>query len=87
MPFCQGVPLSLKALKPKDYPENPKTLGEHLRKHRRELGLLQREVTEQMGVAVETVINWEKDWTRPVPAQFKPVLDFLGYDPMPLRPR
>ncbi|MBL6614572.1 MAG: helix-turn-helix transcriptional regulator [Reyranella sp.] len=72
-----------KAKKPKDYPENPKTLGEHLRKRRRELGLLQREVAGQMGIAVETLINWEKDRTRPVAAQFRPVIDFLGYDPSP----
>jgi transcriptional regulator with XRE-family HTH domain len=57
------------------------TLGEHLRRRRRELGLLQREAAERMGVSAETVGSWEKGKTRPVPAQFRPVVAFLGYDP------
>jgi len=44
VPFCWGVPLRLKSLRPKDYPEMPRTLGQHLKKRRRKLGLLQREV-------------------------------------------
>lgn len=83
MPFCQGVPLTLKSPKARDYSETPATLGEHIKKRRRELGLLQREVANQLGVAVETLINWEKDRTRPVVAQFRPVIAFLGYDPSP----
>jgi len=61
-------------MKPRDYSDRPRTLGEHLKKRRRELGLLQREVAAQLGVAVETLINWEKDRTRPVAAQFRPVI-------------
>jgi len=81
--FLSGVPLSLKALRPKDYSETPQTLGEHLRKRRKELGLLQREAAERMGVSTETVLNWEKDKTRPVPSQFRPLVVFLGFDPTP----
>lgn len=83
VPFCQGVPLVAKAQKPKDYSETPATLGEHLKKRRRELGLLQREAAVQMGVSAETVANWEKDKTKPVPSQFKRVIAFLGQDPSP----
>lgn len=83
MPFCQGVPLRLKSQKPKDYSETPQTLGEHLKKRRRELGLLQREAGERMGVSAETLANWEKDKTKPIPSQFKPVVAFLDYDPTP----
>lgn len=60
MPFCQRVPLTFKSQKPKDYSETPQTLGEHLKKRRRELSLLQREAAKKMGVVVETLINWEK---------------------------
>lgn len=77
------MPLTLKALRKKDYSEAPQTLGEHLKKRRKELGLLQREAGERMGVTKETVANWEKDRTKPVPSQFKPVVAFLGYDPTP----
>lgn len=77
------MPLTLKARKPKDYSEDPQTLGEHLKKRRRELGLLQREAAARLGVSTETVVNWEKGRTEPVAVQFRPVVAFLGYDPTP----
>ena len=83
MPFVPGVPLTFKVLRPKDYSENPQTLGAHLKKRRRELGLLQREAAERMDILTETFANWEKDKTEPVAAQFRPVVEFLGYDPSP----
>ncbi len=75
--------MTFKALRPKDYSENPHTLGAHLKKRRRELGLLQREAAERMDILTETFANWEKDKTEPVAAQFRPVVTFLGYDPFP----
>ena len=81
MPFCRQTPLTLKALRAKDYSEDPKTLGQHLKKRRRELGLLQREAAIRLGVSTETVVNWETGRTEPVPAQFRPIVTFLGYDP------
>jgi DNA-binding transcriptional regulator YiaG len=84
VPFCRQTPLTLKALRAKDYPEEPQTLGEHLKKRRRKLGLLQREAAERMGIQRDTYVNWEKDKTMPVASQFRPVVAFLGYDPMPV---
>jgi len=52
-------------------------------KRRRELGLYQREAAAQMGILTETYANWEKDKTSPVTSQFRPVMEFLGYDPTP----
>src|SRR5258708_33464646 len=83
VPFCGWAPLTVKAQKQRDYSEDPQNLGEHLKKRRKELGLLQREAGERMGVSAETVANWEKDKTKPVATQFRPVLAFLGYDPTP----
>ena len=82
-PFVVRRLSPLKALRAKDYSENPQTLGEHLKKRRRELGLLQREAAEMMGLSTDTVVNWEKDKTKPVAAQFRPAVAFLGYDPTP----
>jgi transcriptional regulator with XRE-family HTH domain len=79
--FLSGVPLTLKSLRSKDYSEIPQSLGQHLRKRRKELGLLQREAAGMLGVSTDTVVNWEKDKTKPVTAQFRPVVAFLGYDP------
>ena len=36
-----------------------------------------------MVVSTNTAVNWEKDNTTPVAAQFRPVMAFLGYDPTP----
>jgi transcriptional regulator with XRE-family HTH domain len=83
VPFCRQTPLTLKALRAKDYSENPQTLGQHLKRRRRELGLLQREAAEQMGIGKETYSNWETGKTKPVASQFRPVVVFLGYDPTP----
>jgi len=73
-----GVPLTFKVQKPKDYSENPRSLGQHLKRRRRMCCLLQREAAAAVGIAVETYINWEKDRTRPTAAQFRPVIAFLG---------
>jgi len=83
LPFCRGVPLTFKAQKPKDYSDAPETLGQHLKKRRKELGLLQREAAEQIGILTETYANWEKDKTRPVASRFQLVMAFLSYDPTP----
>jgi len=41
------------------YPKNPQTLGEKIRKARMDKGLLIRQLTSQVGVTEDTVINWE----------------------------
>jgi DNA-binding XRE family transcriptional regulator len=81
VPFCGWARLTVKAQKQRDYSEDPQTLGEHLKKRRKELGLLQRETAVMLGVSTDTVVNWEKDRTKPIAAQFRPVVTFLGYDP------
>jgi transcriptional regulator with XRE-family HTH domain len=58
-------------------------LGEHLKKRRRELRLLQREAAEMMHIGTDTYANWERGKTEPVASQFRPVVAFLGYDPTP----
>jgi transcriptional regulator with XRE-family HTH domain len=83
VPFCRQTPLTVKAQRAKDYSESPQTLGEHLKKRRRELGLLQREAADRMGILTETFGNWERGDSEPVGAHFRPVVEFLGYDPPP----
>jgi transcriptional regulator with XRE-family HTH domain len=70
-------------VKPKDYADQPGSLGEHLKRRRRQLGLLQREVAKLIGCHQDTYINWEKDRTQPVASRFRPVIELLGYDPSP----
>ena len=81
LPLCRAC--RCKALRRKDYSEVRQALGEHLKKRRRQLGLLQREAAVRMEICKEACTNWEKDKTKPVAAQFRPVVTFLGYDPSP----
>ena len=62
------------------YPVNTVTIGEHIRKKRMDLGLLQREVAEIIGVTDSSVWNWEHG-TEPE-LQYNPrIIKFLGYIP------
>ena len=62
------------------YPEFPINVGEHIRKKRMDLGLLQREVAEIIGVTESSVWNWEHG-TEPE-LQYNPkIISFLGYVP------
>jgi len=40
---------------PKGYPINPKTIGEHIRKKRMDLRLMQKEVAKIIGVTESTI--------------------------------
>jgi len=58
-------------------------LGEHVKKRRIDLRLLQREVAEQLGVDKFTVLNWERGKTSPDIRYYPAIIDFLGYNPLP----
>jgi DNA-binding XRE family transcriptional regulator len=79
--FLPWVPIRLKALKPKDWTDEPVTLGEHLKKRRRELRLLQREAASKIRVATDTYRFWETGRTRPYAASWRAIIEFFGYDP------
>ena len=82
MPFCG---LKLTAAKPRSsaYPKELRTLGQHLKKKRLDLGLLQREVAERLGVGKVCYELWEWNQTQPRARGLRAVLAFLGYDPRP----
>jgi transcriptional regulator with XRE-family HTH domain len=65
------------------YHEDPRTLGEHLRRRRMDLGLLQREVAKRIGVSVDTVLGWEIRGRQPAVRSWPAILAFLGADPYP----
>jgi transcriptional regulator with XRE-family HTH domain len=71
------IPLS------KQYPKDINTLGDHIRKKRLDLGLLQREVAEKIGVDESTIYNWERQRTQPEIRFIASIIEFLGYDPLP----
>jgi DNA-binding transcriptional regulator YiaG len=65
------------------YPVCPKTVGQHLRKRRLDLGLKQSEVARTLGVHIETFKNWERGVNVPTGRVIPKILGFLGYDPVP----
>jgi len=81
--LLQLTHISLKALIPKPYDFEPKTLGEHVRKKRLKMGLMQKEVAKQLGVVPWTILNWEKGHTEPPIVSIPAIVRFLGYDPFP----
>jgi transcriptional regulator with XRE-family HTH domain len=75
------LPITLKALKPKEPDFEPQTLGEHIRKRRLELKLSQKAAGERLGVNAFTVFNWEKGKTEPPVTVMPAIVGFLGYRP------
>lgn len=65
------------------YPATLNSLGDHLRKRRLDLRLLQREVGRLLGVDAGSVTNWEVGRTVPEFRWLPKIIRFLGYDPRP----
>ena len=60
---------------------SPKTIGEHLKKRRLELGWGQQQVAVATGYTWLSVSNWERGVCRPTKQAMIPIIAFLGYDP------
>ena len=66
------------------YPKGIKTLGDHIRKKRLDLGLFQKDVAKQIRVNKDTIHIWETNRTEPELRLIPHIIDFLGdvpYDP------
>lgn len=77
-------PKWLKANRTPPWPNDPKTLGEHLRRRRLELGLRQRDAAQELGIRPSSVLSWEKGTRRPADRYIPALIRFLGYDPRPV---
>ena len=80
LPFYNIV---LRAQKPdtRGYPLELKTLGDHLKKKRLDLGLFQKDVAKQLGVSLFSVLSWEKNRAEPELRFIPRIITFLGYLP------
>ncbi len=81
MPSCH---VTLRGQKPasQGYPSEPQTVGDHIRKRRMDLELLQREAAAEIGVHIQTLARWERRRSRPTIGQWPGIIRFLGYDPV-----
>jgi transcriptional regulator with XRE-family HTH domain len=59
-----------------------RTVGDHLRKKRLDLKLLQRDVSKAMGVDTLTVCNYGNNLTNPGLYLLPKTYSFLGYNPL-----
>jgi transcriptional regulator with XRE-family HTH domain len=80
LPFCH-VHLNGPRPLPRSYPQVLATLADYLRKRRLDLGLLQRELAELLGVDEATVTNWELNRTSPALHFLPGITDLIGYLP------
>lgn len=69
------------ALRPRPFPADPKTVGEHLKATRLREGLLLKEAAKRFGVSPFTLSNWERGRTSPRVDLYGRVVAFLGVDP------
>jgi ribosome-binding protein aMBF1 (putative translation factor) len=60
------------------YPD--RTLGERIRKGRLERGLFQRNLARLMGLDEITIVNWEREKTKPSKKNFRRLQKLLGND-------
>jgi DNA-binding XRE family transcriptional regulator len=58
-----------------------RTLGNHIRRRRLDLGLWQRILAKQLGVREETLATWERGQAKPLARHYGAIVRFLGYDP------
>lgn len=80
MPSCH-VTLRGQKPPPQGYPREPKKVGEHLRKRRIDLELLQKDVAAILGVSAESVFHWETGLYEPANRYWPKIIAFLGFDP------
>ena len=77
------TPNSLHFKQFRQYPTHPKTLGEHLRKKRIDMGLSMPKLANLLGIGVtDTAIEkWEKNINYPTAHYRSRITRFLGFDP------
>ena len=59
----------------------PITIGEHLKRRRLQLHILQIEAAKQLGVHLGSIQNWEQGLFQPAEASIPRIIAWLGYDP------
>ncbi len=57
-------------------------MGNHLRKRRLDLGILQKDVAQKIGVNKATITNWELNHNFPKLRYIPVIIEFLGYWPI-----
>src|SRR5580700_654085 len=64
--------------------ENPRVIGEHLKKRRLQLRLLQADVAKIFDVCEDSITGWENERSVPQIQYYPKLIEFLGYNPFPI---
>jgi transcriptional regulator with XRE-family HTH domain len=86
LPFCK-VELKAPKLLSCHYPCELTSLGDHLRKKRLDLKLLQKDVAEILGADDLWIVNWEKNRIEPLLEFLAIIVDFPEYVPLSILPK
>ncbi|MBI5767640.1 MAG: helix-turn-helix transcriptional regulator [Verrucomicrobia bacterium] len=62
-------------------PSAPRTVGEHVHRERKRLGLKQVQLAEMLGVSDATVGSWETNLREPSGRVRQRVIAWLGFEP------
>lgn len=63
------------------YPKELKTIGDHIKKKRMELGMSRKDLADMFGVTFFAVRGWEYEQKSPSGKLTPKIIDFLGYVP------
>ena len=63
----------------KNYPKEPLTFGDKIRKKRIDLGLQIAELSNKINVSEDSIINWEKRNIKPQPKNLKKLCEALNF--------
>jgi len=78
-PICKTT---LKALKPSKLPQNPVSIGEHIKKRRLEQRFSQKGLAQILGVNECTIWHWENNYYQPQTRFLSKIIEFLEYNPI-----
>lgn len=56
-------------------------IGDHIRKRRLELGIMQKRTATLLGITDDTLRDWELHGQQPRARHIPKFIEFLGYDP------
>ena len=81
LPCCK--PIVINALRvSRHHPKEIITFGDHIRAKRLDMGLHQKDVAKALKVTTSTIVNWEKNRTKPPFTYYKDICSFLGCCPV-----
>lgn len=65
-------------------PAEPKTIGDHIRRKRLAMKLRQKDLAKQLCVTASSVYNWEANQSVPELRFVPAIINFVGYNPLPV---